>query len=142
MPNFGSRSMGRLVTCHRDLQTLMHEVVKIYDISIISGHRSPEEQLALWEKGRDKKGKVIKPDEVVTFKDGTKKKSRHNYDPSKAVDICPYPSGYSRTDEFYYMAGVVMSLADRMLADGRIENKIIWGGNWENFKDLPHFQIQ
>ena len=141
MPSFGQQSMSRLVTVERDLQTVMFEVVKVYDISIISGHRTPEEQMQLWEKGRDNRGKIINASEVVTFKDGYKKKSKHNYSPSRAVDIAPYPSLYSDVTEFYYMAGVVMHIAEQLLADGRIENMITWGGRWENFKDLPHFQI-
>ena len=141
MPSFGNASMSRLNTCHRDLQTVLHEAIKIVDFSVVYGHRSPEEQKELWMKGRNARGEVVNSSEVVTFKDGFDKKSKHNYYPSKAVDIIPYPGGWQATEEFYYIAGIIQMIADRMLAEGKIQHKITWGGRWKNFVDLPHFQI-
>lgn len=50
----------------------------------ISGYRSWEEQDKLYAKGRDKKGKIVKKDEVVTNAKGGQ--SNHNF--SVAVDWC------------------------------------------------------
>jgi len=134
MPRFSIKSNSILATCERDIQTVMHEVIKIVDITAFSGHRTPEEQAKLYAQGRTTKGNII------TYRDGTDKKSKHNYSPSKAVDIIPYPSGWKDKERFHYVAGVVMTVADRLFKEGKIEKQIEWGGNWKNFKDLPHFQ--
>ena len=127
--------MSKLATCERDLQTIMQEAIKIVDFSIVYGHRTAEEQAELFAKGRTKKGNI------VTYCDGTEKKSRHNYLPSKAVDLVPYPEGWQDEKRFYYVAGVVMTIADRLWKEGKIEKRLQWGGNWKKFKDYPHFQI-
>lgn len=135
MASFSSKSMSKLATCERDLQTIMQEAIKIVDFSIVYGHRTAEEQAELFAKGRTKKGNI------VTYCDGTEKKSRHNYLPSKAVDLVPYPEGWQDEKRFYYVAGVVMTIADRLWKEGKIEKRLQWGGNWKKFKDYPHFQI-
>ena len=143
MPSFGLKSMTNLQTCHRDLQTVLHEAILYYDFSVVFGHRSTEVQFELYKKGRkliNDRWVVKQANEVVTFKDGTEKRSRHNFEPSKAVDIIPYPSGWSNKKEFYYMAGVIMTIAGQALRKGNIEYAITWGGVWQ-WKDLPHFQI-
>jgi hypothetical protein len=141
MPSFSQKSMSALNTTHRDLQTVMLEAIKHVDFSVVFGHRSKAEQYELWQKGRNKRGDIIKLSEIVTYKDGHKNKSKHNYYPSKAVDIIPYPSGWRDEKQFYFVAGVVMTIARELFKAGKIENKIHWGGTWENFCDLPHFQI-
>jgi len=136
--------MTRLNACERDIQTVMHEAIKVVDFSVVFGHRTPEEQFELFKKGRkevNKKWIVDKVEDVVTFRDGYEKKSNHNYEPSRAIDIIPYPSGWKSEKEFYYVAGVVMAVANRLLREGRIEKPIKWGGFWENFVDMPHFEI-
>ena len=133
--------MTNLLTCERDLQTVLHEAIKVVDFSVVYGHRTPEEQHELWKKGRNARGEVIAADEVVTFRDGYKKKSNHNYSPSRAVDIIPYPSGWKDEKAFYYMAGVVLTIAETMFKTGRISKPIKWGGNWKSFVDLPHFEV-
>ena len=111
------------------------------DFSVVYGYRTPQIQAELYAKGRNKRGEVVKASEVVTYKDGTIKKSKHNYEPSKAVDIIPYPSGWKNELEFYFLSGVVMGIADRMYKEGVIENQITWGGRWKTLVDLPHYQI-
>ena len=127
--------MSKLGTCERDLQTIMQEAIKIVDFSVVYGHRTVSEQAALFAKGRTTKGNI------VTFCDGTEKKSKHNYSPSKAVDIIPYPTGWKDEERFSYIAGVVITVANRLWREGKIENQLQWGGNWRKFKDRPHFQI-
>lgn len=58
---------------------LCHDLGKNY--YVISGHRSPEEQLALWRKGRSANGAVVDPKQVVTYL----KSGKHNY--GLAVDL-------------------------------------------------------
>lgn len=132
MPQFGKDSLARLSTCHPDLQKLFNEVIKHYDCTIIEGHRSDEDQLKAFERGKSK------------IKSG----GMHNKTPSLAVDVAPYyakqPSiDWECSENFYTFAGYVIATAQQM------KIKIRWGGSWngsldarENkFNDLVHFEL-
>lgn len=58
-----------------------------YDWKVISGTRTPEEQLALWQKGRDESGNIVDPLAVVT----DTKSSAHSE--GLAVDVAPSVDG-------------------------------------------------
>ena len=68
--------MAKLRTCDYRLQMLFEEVVKHYDCTILQGHRDKATQDAYFEA---KKSKVKWPN------------SKHNSNPSLAVDVAPYP---------------------------------------------------
>lgn len=55
--------------------------------------------------------------------------SPHNYSPSRAVDIVFIVKGRNVWTPAEYE-----SMAKRLPAN------IEWGGNWQDFKDIPHFQ--
>jgi peptidoglycan L-alanyl-D-glutamate endopeptidase CwlK len=137
MPNFSARSLGRLATCDPALESLFRQVVREFDCTIICGHRTAREQQALYAQGRTKPGRI------VTYKDGVDNLSKHNFYPSLAVDVVPYPVQWSNTDRMYYFAGFVMHTARSMGIQVR------WGGDWDNdtqtdderFIDLPHFEV-
>lgn len=128
MLKFSSKSKNNLATCHEDLQKLFNEVIKNYDCSILQGWRSNEEQEELFKAGRSKL---------------RAKQSKHNYHPSLAVDVIPYPVDWENKERFYHFAGYVKGVADTMGI------KIRWGGDWNNnnsfddqtFDDLPHFEL-
>jgi len=130
MPNrFSRTSLERLESCDVRLQELFHEVLKIRDITIIEGHRSPERQEELFAAGKSK------------LRGG---QSKHNASPSKAVDVAPYPIDWDDVHQFVYLAGIVEAVAWRLGLNVR------WGGNWDrdnivvsdqNFNDLVHFEI-
>jgi len=148
MPYYSSRSKEKLSTCHEDLQKVFNEVIKYFDCTIVYGHRSPEEQFELFKRGRRKdsvSGRWVIDNklEVVTYRDGYDRKSMHNYDVSKAVDVMPYPIDPRDTDRMYYFAGFVMGIAKRMGIE------LTAGADWDRdtevddqtFHDLPHFEI-
>ena len=104
-------------------------VVVEYDISVTSGYRSHEEQQRLFDEGKTK----VKPGY-----------SKHNQNPSLAVDIAPYPVDWENAKRFIYAAGLMLGTARSLGVTLR------WGGNWDmdqviiddqNFDDLPHFEI-
>ena len=144
MYQFGKRSKEVYETLHPDLQKIMDEVIKIYDVSLIEGHRSIERQQHLYHLGQSKL-------------DGIHKKSKHNYNPSLAVDLLPYKKGYNAfsgnlddTKRFYFMAGIIYGIAERLYEEGKITHKIRWGGDWNRdfvyktgheFTDLPHIEL-
>jgi peptidoglycan LD-endopeptidase CwlK len=135
MYSFSKRSRDNLNTCHEDLQTLFNEVIKHRDCTIVSGHRSVEEQFELYRQGRDLPGKI------VTYRDGYQRMSNHNYLPSRAVDVVPYPSLYSDEQEIIEFGNFVMGVAVALKECGEISNDVDWGGEWR-WIDLPHYEIK
>lgn len=136
MPKFSKASLAKLETCHEDLQKVMHEAIKYIDFTVIYGHRSPEEQFELYKKGRKLvDGKWVKVGATVTNLDGKNKKSNHNTNPSKAVDIAPYPIDWNNIQRFKDLAGVVKKAAET------VGVQIQWGGDWK-MRDYPHYEVK
>jgi hypothetical protein len=147
---FGKKSKKNLKNCHSDIQLILNEVIKIYDFSVISGLRTPEEQQALFKAGKSKL-------------DGIDKKSKHQGKPdadgnlvSYAVDIMPYKKGTNAFSgkkkdaaRFYFLMGLVKGIAMKLLQEGRLSHEIRFGLDWDgdniysdqNFDDLPHFEL-
>ena len=130
MPRFGKRSKERLKGVDARLQSVLNEVVKYFDITIIEGLRSQERQNELVAQGKSKTkfGKHVQ---------------------GKAVDIAPYPIDWKARDDFHLLGGFVLGIASQMGI------KVRWGGDWNasslfkgqrttkdnNFDDLVHFEI-
>lgn len=127
MPKFSKSSEEKLSTCHYMLQVMCKEAIQIMDFKVIWGHRNKEQQNSLYPKFTTKK-----------FPD-----SKHNSDPSLAIDLAPYPIDWSDLPRFYILAGVMLALAKRNNV------KLRWGGDWDGdgdlsdqkFNDLGHFEI-
>lgn len=137
MYKFSKRSRDNLATADVKLQTLFNEVIKKIDCTVICGKRTIEEQFELYKKGRlFKDGKWVKVGTTVTNIDGKLKKSKHNYSPSKAVDVVPYPLDWNDLDSFKRLGEVVKSTAKEL------DIEISWGGDWISFKDYPHYEIK
>ena len=147
----GARSLERLSTCDPDLQLLVRwtEAHMPFDITVLCGHRPPEEQFELFKQGRALVGgKWVVMDQaaVVTNVDGFETVGRHNEDPSSAVDMAPHPVSWASRDHwrFHVMAGVMLA--------GSVELgiPITWGADWDgdgdihdhSLVDLPHFQLK
>ncbi len=153
MPKFSESSMQKLQTCDPDLQALFNYVIKHFDCTIVFGYRTPGKQFELFKKGRKlKNGIWIIENEkrIVTYKDGYKKLSKHNTDPSNAIDAVPYPIDFDNMKRMRYFVGYVKGIA-RMLKDyGGIDNEIVTGIDWDDdtiltdqrMVDAPHFQVK
>lgn len=120
MPTFSRASVERLETCHPDLQRLFHLVVAERDCTILCGHRGREEQ----EKA---------------FRDGHSKarwgQSNHNFSPSLAVDVMPYPIDWSDRVGLEAFAAFVKAKAVELGLSIR------WGGEFSGFFDGPHYEL-
>ena len=127
MFKFGSASRTRLNTVDSRLQRLFEEVIKHVDCTIVSGSRTTQEQQILFAQGR------TMPGEIVTTLDGIERRSKHQS--GMAVDVVPYPSMYDCKDEILMFAGFVKGVASQMEID------IVWGGDWRNFCDSPHYEV-
>jgi len=157
--NFGAKSEKELSSCNSDLQMIMKEAIKIspIDFGIVYGRRPAELQFELFKKGRELQSGVwiiVNKKFVVTNLDGYQKKSMHNYEPSKAVDIRIYVPGHPELaydpEHLCYVAGIIMTVADQLFKERWISHRIRWGGNWDqdgiilfdqSLADRPHFEI-
>lgn len=125
---FSKQSLANLKTCDKRLQKLFNEVIKHFDCSIIGGYRSDSEQEFYFKKG------------LTKLRGG---ESKHNLQPSQAIDVCPYPIDWSNHKRYILFAGYVKGIASQM------NIKIRWGGDWDSdnfmkdqtFNDLPHFEL-
>lgn len=123
MYHFGTKSTSQLLTLHPDLQLVLRFAIRIYDFSVICGHRGRVQQNQEFDDG----------DSQVRFPN-----SYHNTLPSNAVDIAPYMNGgipWDNEEEFFFLAGLILAVAELF----HIE--IEWGGRW-GMRDLGHFQLK
>lgn len=134
MPKFSQSSFSKLSTCHQDLQVLFYEVIKSFDCTIIEGYRNQEDQDAAFSSGNTQ----------LSWPHG-----KHNHQPSMAVDVSPYPIDWKNTDRFYFFAGYVLGIAQKLKDEGKMSHVVRYGGDWngnkniddERFKDLVHFEL-
>lgn len=128
MNKFSVKSQENIDQCDKVLQDIFNDALQVIDISIICGHRGKAEQNKAYLSGNSKSQY---PD------------SKHNKQPSIAVDAIPYPTGYSSVKHFYVLNGIVQTLAKQ-------KNVLIrWGGDWDmdndfadnNFNDLAHWEL-
>lgn len=127
MPTFGKLSQARLATCDERLRLVMQEAIRTspVDFTVTCGHRGQEEQDKAVREG---KSKTPWPS------------SRHNSDPSEAVDVCPYRNGvglvWNDHEAWSLLASHIKATA------ARLGIAIEWGGDWHKFIDKPHFQLK
>lgn len=143
--NFSQISIQRLTQCHFDLRKIANEAIKEspFDFMITHGYRTPEQQFELYKKGRELiDGKWVKTGKTVTGRDGFRIKSKHNYYPSLAFDIAVLVDGKVTWEAGYYntVAKHILEVAKRLLIEGKVSERIQWGGNFSNY-DGPHFEI-
>lgn len=137
MHKFSKRSLDNLATADNKLQQLFNIVIAEFDCTVIYGHRTPEAQFELFKQGREKQdGWWVKVGPTVTNLDGNIKKSKHNYLPSKAVDVVPYPLDWNDIESFKNLAVIVKKKAKELGID------VEWGGDWTSLKDYPHWQVK
>ena len=152
-----TKSFANTNTCERDIQTIIHQAIKItrIDFGISHGHRSPEVQFELYKQGRKEVNGVWKIEDrrkVVTYCDGYEKKSKHNYSPSKAFDIYAFVNGKATWNKDYllYLGGLIIGVSEMLLEQEKITHKLKWGANWnmdseiitdQTFIDMPHFEL-
>ena len=135
MPRFSQTSKKRLATCHSDLQTLFNFVIEYFDCAVICGHRTKEAQDEAFDNGFSK---VQYPN------------SKHNSDPSMAVDVVPYPIEWGNLNRMKFFAGFVLGCARSLKEQGKMSYDLISGLDWDadtilsdtTFKDHPHYQLK
>jgi peptidoglycan L-alanyl-D-glutamate endopeptidase CwlK len=120
-------SQQRLMTCDRRLQEIVLAAFKRMDFVVLCGFRNEKDQTDAFEQGRSK---VQWPN------------SRHNRNPSKAVDLAPLPINWKDTTAF-------RQLSDIMFEEAKARGvRLRWGGDFnmngkpdDRFVDMPHYEI-
>lgn len=120
MAKFSKESLEELTTCDKRLIQICEIAIKKFDFKVICGRRGLKTQNKAYYAG---KSKLKYP------------KSKHNTNPSLAVDIAPWPINWNDIDRFIKLGYYVKGIADALGI------KISWGGDWKTFKDYPHFEI-
>jgi len=133
MPSFGQASMKRYATLHPNLQSIMDEAIKVMDFSIVCGFRGEEAQNEAFADGKSTKQWP---------------NSKHNQEPSIAVDVAPWNPDlgdidWDNIDAFILLAGIIKGIAHCQGISVR------WGGDFndnnnmddENFVDMPHIEL-
>lgn len=91
--------------------------------------RSSERQAELYAQGR------TAPGQIVTNIDGIKSRSRHNFYPSQAIDVCvdkdPGPGKVAVWDDKLYAPLGLLCLT----------HGLVWGGNFTTIKDFQHIEM-
>jgi hypothetical protein len=134
----------RLTDCSPWLATAWLEIHEQYvqehpghDLDIRCTYRSPEEQFALFCKGRTLvDGAWVNDSDpstsIVTNCDGVKLVSKHNVRPSSAIDFAVVlPGGKISWDPREYEP--VGKLAEM--------RNLVWGGRWSHLKDYGHVEL-
>ncbi len=117
----------RLKQCCKELQTIINEVLNYRDITILCGYRSNEEQEAMCKKKTSK---------------AHAGQSAHNYKPSFAIDVVPYPIPMkngewdSNSEEWDKLHDLIVGIAK----ENNIE--LTWGGDWKTIVDKPHYELK
>lgn len=98
------------------------------DYVLISGHRSWEEQDALYAQGRTAEGKI-----VTRARGGF---SNHNF--GIAADAGVFRAGSYLDEKEPATAAKIHKACSEHAASCGLE----WGGSWSGFKDLPHYEVE
>jgi len=152
---FSNNSATKLATCHEDIQKVFNLVISRsnVDFGIAEGYRTVEKQQSYYAIGRT----IQLHRSTITNVDGIVKKGKHNYNPSKAIDIYVWHDDTNTRKKISYdgmhlayIAGLVDSCSKELKDKGEITHNITWGGNWDsdgiiifdqNLDDMPHFEI-
>jgi peptidoglycan L-alanyl-D-glutamate endopeptidase CwlK len=121
MPEFSQKSLNILNQSYEDLIKLFKEVIKEYDCTIICAYRGQADQEAAYNAGMSH----------AHFK-----QSPHNFIPALAVDVVPYPTLWSDKNKLRELSEVVKKKANEL------DINIVWGGDFEGFEDMPHYQLR
>lgn len=135
MAKFSLKSESQLATCHPELRLLFNEVIQYIDCTVLEGFRCQADQEKAFNAGKSK----------LHFPNGN-----HNKSPSMAVDVAPYPIDWSNDNRFFWLAGFVMGIAERLYKEGKMTYRVRYGGDWNRnyniddehgLRDLVHFEL-
>lgn len=124
MYKWSKTSLERLNSCDKRLQDMANMMLERseFDLTITCGHRSKDEQDLAYLNGNSK----------ARFGE-----SKHNFYPSLAVDIVPYPIKWDSKDKRWQEMAL-----NAMWCAGKLGFEITWGGSFKTLCDCPHFEMK
>lgn len=127
---FGKVSMAQIKAVNPLLQELAIKAIEIstadFGVLPLGGKRTKTEQKKLFDQGFSKC-------------DGTKIRSKHQ--DGDALDFVPYIDGrYTWSNKAAFQA-IYVAVMEVWLDMHNTEYKLIWGGNWKNSWDKPHYEL-
>ena len=120
---WGRLSTERLVTCDKKLQAIADMMLERspFDLTITAGYRTEDEQNEAYKNGKSR----------AKFGE-----SKHNFFPSKAIDIVPVKVNWDSNDwKWAYMCALAYDCAMELGI------KIKCGFFFKSIKDCPHIEI-
>ena len=108
-----------------------------YYLKIECSYRSPQEQFELFKQGRELGSigwSVVDKLKVVTNDDGTIKKSPHNYNPSRAIDVSVWNNQTGKVNWKTIVFSPLENIAKRY--------NLVWGGDFKSIKDYDHLEVK
>lgn len=119
---------------------------KGWNCILVCSHRTPEEQMEEFKKGRTLNAKTGKWEVTESFKkttncDGETTISNHNYYPSHAIDIALQTP---KRDLFYRWQNDDKTIEEHWAYITTLAAKysLTHGGTWKTFKDYPHLEVK
>lgn len=123
-----SESLSKLTNVHPDLVKLVETVAAVFPCKVIEGFRSQAQQNYDYSVGTSKKRWP---------------ESKHNLEPSQAVDLSPIPYDPKDVKRLLFFAGFVLGVARQLGIP--LRSGADWDGNFvlsdETFPDLFHFEL-
>lgn len=130
MYKFSKSSQEKLSTCHPDIQKVFNEAIKHFDITIIEGIRTKEQQEEYVRTGKSK----TMNSKHLAQSDGY----------SHAVDAAPFPLDWNDRERFIFFAGKILGIAKALGVN--LVSGIDWNDDGSikdtSFFDAPHFQMK
>lgn len=124
MPTLSAASRKRLAGAHPLLRQLFEACAvdpKCPDFQILDSQRGRAAQEKAFKEGHSR----------AHFGD-----SAHNWSPSVALDVTPFPLDWNDFDSFRVLGKFVMAKAEAM------KIPIEWGAMWPKLKDFPHYELR
>lgn len=124
MYKWSKTSLKRLQTCDKKLQDLANMMLSrsTCDLTITCGHRNEKEQEDAFKSGKSH----------AHFG-----QSKHNFLPSQAIDIIPYPICWDKKDKRWQETAL-----NAMWCAGKLGFEITWGGSFKSLEDYPHYELK
>lgn len=125
--SFSAASVRHMEGVHEDLVRCAHEALKLtkidFGIPSTGGRRTAEEQRGLYDRG-------------VSNADGSIYVSPHQH--GLALDVFAWVEG----EVSYEKEHLAQVAAAFLLAANRLGVRVMWGGLFKDFEDMPHFELE
>lgn len=141
MYQLSQRSLYNLKGVHPKLIQVIAEAIKTspLDFTVTEGLRTLQRQQELYAQGR------TKPGPKVTNADGIRNKSNHQAKADSygyAVDLYPFFNGSVQVHHPQTIDKLKQIANHIKVTAKKLNISLVWGGDWRNPYDPPHFELK